>query len=799
MILQNWYMDAGDWHAVPCVSPCSMYSVLKDAGLIPDPYYGTNEEELTPLSELDCTFSTTFEVTADTLAMDHVALIFHGLDTICDIDLNGARLDSVMNMHRTYRYEVKSHLTEGTNTLRLTFHSPLPYFREMNNKHYLYTNGESLPGAAHLRKALFMSGWDWAPTLPNMGIFRPVELAAYFCDRLEDMEILQYHEEGRVRLSLSATTVHAAPGTHIVATVEGKTVTLTDGRGEYLIEEPRLWWPNGFGAQPLYEISFSLYRGEILLDSVSKQIGLRTLTLSTAKLTDGNEFCFVVNGVKIFAMGANYVPLDSLLSTITRERLFRLVEDCKFANFNCLRVWGGAYYPEDDFYEACDRAGLIVWQDFMLACINVWMRPDFEGEVMTEATEQIKRIRHHACLGLLCGNNEMELFVGGGNVGKSMLIKTDYLRLYEQLLPALCEQLAPQVFYLPSSPTSGGGFDEPNASHRGDVHFWSVWSGGAPFTEYRKHRFRFCSEYGFQSMPSIKTVDSFCPPEERNLLSYTMESHQKQKNGNRKFLQYLADEYLMPCTMENLVYATQLNQANAIKYGVEHFRRTRPYCMGSIYWQLNDCWPVCSWSSIDYNGRYKALHYFARKFYAPVALALFAEKGHVTVNVANETRHDFRGTVKVGLMKQDFTPQFREEQAVCVGALRSEDVTTYDVSPMVGDRELYFYADLYDEEGHFLMRQTELGVKPKHVKWRKPDIRVTAAQRPDGVALSFSSDVFAKAVQVDFAGHDIRLSDNYFDLATAEPYTVLAETSLPVETLLEDIRLRCIYHIPLSE
>ena len=788
-----------DKKEIPATAPCSMYSVLLENGYIPDPFYGTNELELRHLSEHDCDFVTTFSVSAEEMSKDYHELTFYGLDTICEITLNGEVLDSVMNMHRTYVYEVSGRIHEGENTLSLHFSSPVKYFREMDNKHYLYAPADIIAGAGHLRKALYMSGWDWGPTLPDMGIFRPACLNHYDFDRFEDIEIRQVHEGAGVRLLLCATTKHEAMGTQITAMLDGKSVKLTHGKGEIFIENPKLWWPRGYGEQNLYELTFTLTDGDgKQMDSAKKTVGLRTLTVSTARDKDGSEFCFVVNGVKIFAKGANYIPVDNILSRVTEERIQRIVDDCCFANFNCIRVWGGAYYPEDYFYDACDRAGLIVWQDFMTACISVWMRPAFEEEMIREAIDNVKRIRHHACLGLLCGNNEMEDAISSDVWGPpdNLKVKMDYLKLYEGILPDLCEKYAPDIFYLCSSPTSGGGFDEPCAPNRGDVHFWEVWNHSMPFEEYRKYRFRFCSEYGFESMPSVKTIDSFCPPEERNLLSFTMENHQKHKNGNAKFLNYLASMYQMPVTLEGLVYATQLNQAMAIQFGVEHFRRIRPYCMGSIYWQLNDCWPVFSWSSIDYYGRYKALHYFARKFYAPVAMGLFAEDGTITVNIANETLGTFRGSIKCGTRKADFTLLTEETFEISVPSLTSCDVKTLDFSAVASSRDTYFYADLYDADGTFIMRRTELGTKPKHFLFCEPTIDVGAEAVEGGVLLYLASNALAKNVEITFASEDPILSDNFFDIATPDVVRILVKTDTSPAALLRDLTLRTVYDIP---
>ena len=796
MLIKDWKMDFCNYKGLSCTVPCDIYGVLFEKGYIDDPYYGVNEKELTALSENDACFHTQFSLTEKELARDKIELRFYGLDTICDIYFNGVLLDSVMNMHRLYEYDVKA-IAREKNEIRLEFKSPIKYFDKMEKIRHVYTNCDSVEGAAHLRKALYMSGWDWAPTLPGMGIFRDVEILCYDKDRLSDTLITQHHENGKVLLDISATTRHGAQNVKISCTINGITVFLKDGKGQITIDNPLLWWPNGYGEQNLYDVEFCLYCDDALIDKSNMKIGLRTLVLSQDEDELGREFCFKINGVKIFAMGANFVPMDSLPYRATDKRLEELIKDCIFANFNSIRVWGGAYYPSDYFYELCDRYGLIVWQDFMMACANVWMRPEFEREFSLEAIYNVKRIRHHACLGILCGNNEMEEAICSWPVanGNDPLVRQDYLKLYEDILPKICKEYAPFISYTPSSPTSGGNFDNPQDYTRGDVHFWHVWNGDCEFDEYRKHKFRFCSEYGFESLPSIKTIHAFCPDDELNLLSYTMESHQKHKNGNVKLLKYLGERYLVPKNLESTVYASQLNQAAAIKYGVEHFRRCRGYTMGSIYWQLNDCWPVASWSSVDYYGRYKALHYFARKFYAPVALGLFNEEKSITVNVANETMTGFNGYIKYGVMKNDLTPVYVSTAPFKVNALSSLDVISVSNADFCGKRDTYFFAELYDENDNLIARNTEIGTKPKHFKHLKPSILVNASETLDGVKLSFTSDVFAQNVEVSFNSYDLKLSDNYFDLINKEPYEIFVKTELSPRELLDDISILSVYDI----
>ena len=430
----------------------------------------------------------------------------------------------------------------------------------------------------------------------------------------------------------------------------------------------------------------------------------------------------------------------------------------------------------------------------MVACANIYLTSEMAEEFTQEAICNLKRLHHHASLALLCGNNEMESGVINWGSRDNQLVRDDYPRLYGHLLPELCETYAPDTYYWPSSPSSGGGFDDPDNPAKGDTHYWEVWHGGVPFTTYRQKRFRFCSEYGFESFPSMKTIRTFAREEDLNCFSRVMENHQKCRGGNGKILRYLADNYLYPATFENLVYASQLLQADAIKYGVEHFRRQRGYCMGSTYWQFNDCWPVASWSSVDCFGRYKALHYAARKFYAPVAMGLFLENGALTVNIANETRAGFRGHIHLAMCRGNLTVLDGLRRDVEVEALSSRDVLTYRVDSR-DPYDTFLYADLYDEQGRFLMRQVELLVPAKHFQWRKPAFDVRIASVPGGAEISVQADVFAKGVFLDFRDFDCVLSDNFFALTAPAPYRVTVQTSRSVEELEQNLTVKSVYDI----
>ena len=802
----NWCdMESKEWHKG--IVPGTVLTDMMDGGLIEDPYWRTNEYETRELSRRDYQYEREFEVPESFFREEEQCLVFEGLDTIADIYLNDELLLAVNDMHRTWRIDVKGKL-KAVNRLAVAFHSPTAFIEKADREgDIFYASTGCMKGNGALRKAHYMFGWDWGPQLPDAGIFRSVYLSGFSIARLDDVRIRQEHGAGGVKLSVESSVrklsesdtagngmlvckITAPDGT--VLTVE-KEVGINETI-EALIEAPQLWWPNGYGAQPLYTVRVELRMSDSVLDVWERTIGLRTVTVCTDADEWGNQFAFVVNGQKIFAMGANYIPEDNLLGHLSEERSERLIRDCARANFNCIRIWGGGYYPEDYVYDACDRYGILVWQDLMFACNVYDLNDEFEANILAETADNVKRIRHHACLGLWCGNNEMESGVINWGSRDNQLVRDDYTRLYGHLLPELCETYAPDTYYWPSSPSSGGGFDDPDNPAKGDTHYWEVWHGGVPFTTYRQKRFRFCSEYGFESFPSMKTIRTFAREEDLNCFSRVMENHQKCRGGNGKILRYLADNYLYPATFENLVYASQLLQADAIKYGVEHFRRQRGYCMGSTYWQFNDCWPVASWSSVDCFGRYKALHYAARKFYAPVAMGLFLENGALTVNIANETRAGFRGHIHLAMCRGNLTVLDGLHRDVEVEALSSQDVLTYRVDSR-DPYDTFLYADLYDEQGRFLMRQVELLVPAKHFRWRKPAFDVRIAPVPGGAEISVQADVFAKGVFLDFRDFDCVLSDNFFALTAPAPYRVTVQTSRSVEELEQNLTIKSVYDI----
>ncbi len=778
---------------VPGTVPGSVYYDLLAGGLMEDPYWRDNELKALKVMDDDFEYRTTFDAPEALLSEEHIVLRFDGIDTVADISLNGTPLGHVENMHRIWEFEVKGILRAERNELSVILRSPTKFVADAYERDPIGGQEDAMRGFPHLRKAHCMFGWDWGPRLPDAGIWREVSLLGWTKARFESVYVTQKHESGKVSLRLeteaelsdyTVTDISPESGLSLRVTVtdpDGKTSVEAEGAaalGDIAIPSPRLWWPNGYGDQPLYTVRAELLCGGATLDTWERRIGLRTMTICREKDEWGESFCHEINGVRIFAMGADYIPEDNILPRVTPERTRRLLEDAAAAHHNCIRVWGGGHYPSDTFYDICDELGLVVWQDFMFACAVYRLTDEFEANITAEFVDNVKRLRHHASLGLWCGNNEMEMFVKSGNWVNSPKELSDYIKMYEYIIPKVLKQYDPNTFYWPASPSSGGGFDEPNDENRGDVHYWDVWHGSRPFTEYRKFFFRYVSEFGFQSFPSLATCETFTLPEDRNIFSYVMEKHQRNAAANGKIMNYMEQTYLYPTSFDTAIYASQLMQADAIRYGVEHFRRNRGRCMGAVVWQLNDCWPVASWSSIDYFGRWKALHYSEKRFFAPVLLSCEEEsvltqdvnpnaqpyevKKSIRLNVANETMSPARVEVRWAL---------RDAGGNVLREGRS-DVEAAPLSSVWLEREDMQDADLYTNyvsydcyaDGKLISGGTVLFVPPKQFRFEDPRLEVSV----EGDEIVVRAAAYARAVEIRNAADDLVLEDNYFDMNAGE-------------------------------
>lgn len=775
--------DSETWHSAHV--PGSVYADLMADGTMPDPFWRENELDAFERMKKDYVYQRTFTVTEAQLAHAHVELVCEGLDTLAHVSLNGREIAFTDNMHITWVWDVKEQLHAGENTLEIRFDSPILYCAKKAEEAPGWESSDATPGFRHLRKAHCMFGWDWGPRLPDAGIWRPIFLRTWDAARLENALMLQTHHDGVVDVTIRPEITGESAWSAEITAPDGEVIIIpetTAAEQVIAIQNPQLWWPNGLGKQPLYRVTVRLATG----DTRVWRIGLRTMTVSREKDEWGEEFCHVVNGMKVFAMGADYIPEDNILARVTPERTRRLLEDCKAANFNAIRVWGGGYYPDDAFYDICDKLGLMVWQDLMYACAFYDLTPDFERSIRVETHQNVARLRHHASLALICGNNEMEMFMAGAN---SALINhrtwefvptyphhiTDYVKMFEYILPAIVKEAAPQTYWWPASPSSGGNFDAPNDENRGDNHYWDVWHGEKPFTEYRKFFFRYASEFGFQSFPCLKSVKQFTLPDDRNIFSRVMERHQRNQAANGKILSYLSQTFRYPNSFDDLLYASQLMQAEAIRYGVEHWRRNRGRCMGAIIWQLNDIWPVASWASIDYYGRWKALHYAAKRFFAPVMISA-EEEGELSqnpkineyhpapleksfrLNVCNETLRDVTGEVVWALRTPDGAIVRQNQQTLTIPAMSAKWLDKVDCADASLTGHYVSFAFVVDDVA--LSEGTCIFCAPKH--FESVDPRLTVETRGD--ALVVTSRAYAKQVWLESEDADLLLDDNAFDM-----------------------------------
>lgn len=779
----TWQLSAGhrSLESVDMQIPGTVLSGLLAAGKIKDPFYRTNEDATRALFWKDYVFTRTFDVDEELLAQQHIVLVCEGLDTLAEISINGTFLAKTDNMHRTWKFQAKKLLHPGKNEIQIVFRSVLRFIEDYPyeaHKKINYIPCGSMKGNQLLRKAHSMFGWDWGPQTIDAGIFRDIYLQGYSHARIEDIRIHQQHAKN-VSVQTSITLSESIPGQKLCVELSEDGAdkplqtklckTNADGVAavDFVIENPKLWWPNDYGDQPLYIVRTTLLDEDgTSLESITRRIGLRTLTISQEKDEWGNEFAFCVNGVKIFTRGGNYIPDDCLYTRITEKKLDYILESCRRAHFNCVRVWGGGYYPSDAFYDLCDEKGLIVWQDLMYAC-NVYDVTDaFAENCRQETYDNVRRLRHHASLGLWCGNNEIEsAWDHWGDFQKETpYLRADYIRLFEEVLPKAVQEADGETFYWHSSPSSGGCFDNPDDANRGDTHYWDVWHGQKPFTDYRKYFFRFCSEFGFQSFPCAKTVNSFTLEDDRNIFSRVMESHQKNDAANGKMLYYLSENLRYPKDLTHLLYASQVLQGMAIKYGVDHWRRNRGRCMGTLYWQINDDWPAPSWSSIDYFGRWKALHYMAQKFYAPHAVSMTLEDHRCHVYFSNESFETTEYSLTLSIRDLSGNVLETYETKGNSPAFSAIETAVVDICSWEDQKDDVFLEAVIHTKDQKVLKDVETLVPYKYLNLKNPVISTEAEETNDAFILHISSDCFAPFVALDFDDADVIFSDNFFHL-----------------------------------
>ncbi len=787
------FRQLGSEEWLPAQVPGGVHTDLLELGRIPDPFVGDNEKRVAWVAENNWEYRHTFNMQADVFQRKQIWLVCDGLDTLASLTLNGSPLGETDNMFRQYRFDVKPLLKAEGNELTITFHSPVKFVTEKQAVRPLNGVPQAIAGGAHLRKAPCQFGWDWGPQLPPIGIWKDIRLEAFDAARIADVHLRQLHADGKVTISaqvgvenwrapLSITLLVTAPD----GSAQSESFSLTAASGTLSIEvkNPQLWWPNGLGAQPLYQVRVLLNEADQILDEKKYQMGLRKIELRQEPDEWGKSFTFVVNGHPFFAKGSDWIPADSFPTRLTEESLEGLIRSAVDTHQNMLRVWGGGFYEEERFYDLCDRYGILIWQDFIFSCsIYPLDKPEFLENVRVEVAENVRRIRHRASLALWCGNNEMEQGWAEWNWQNPELepLKAAYDRFFHHTLKDWCNAEDPDNVYWPSSPSSDTPFENPNGQIQGDAHYWDVWHGRKPFTAYRSQYPRFMSEFGFQALPPLETIRTFAEESEWNMTSYIMEQHQKNASGNSLMVGQMLDTFRLPKDFESLVYLSLVLQAEGIRYGVEHWRRHTKRVSGTLYWQLNDCWPVASWSSLDYFGRWKALHYAARRFYAPLMLSIEDAPPKQSIFISSDLMKDWSGKVRWSLVNLDGKVLSSGEKAASVSTNSVTEVESLDFSEYLTDdsrREIAFIAELWEGET-CLTRQMAFFIPTKHLALKDPQITSILSTKDGVLSIELSAQSLARLVECSLIGADVVFSDNYFDLPPQTSVTVTAP--LPAE------------------
>jgi len=794
--------------SIPAEVPGCIHLDLLRAGRIPDPFWRDNELKVSWVGESEWTYQCEFKVEPGFLEKNHQVLHCEGLDTLAEVLLNGESLGKADNMFRMWEFDVKGKLEKETNRLEVRFSSPVSYGEKRQNEYFLWMTGlghHKINGGNWLRKEQCNFGWDWGPMLPTCGIWRPLSLRAWDRGRLGSTYIRQYHpdfenkeknpgefnfcdlefqtavetEEEKLKVSITLYEEEEQ-----VAQTSGKAARQTNAEGSgnenegiftsaLRIENPKLWWPNGMGSQPLYRVVIKLLSEENeVLDRSEIRIGLRKLELIREEDAWGQSFTFAVNGRRFFAKGANWIPAHVFDGAVDRLKLDDLLQSARDVNMNMIRVWGGGIYESEDFYDLCDEKGLLVWQDFMFACSAYPAHdPEFMENVRMEAREQVTRLQYRTCLALWCGNNELEQINGiiGDNREAGEMTWEDYRALFDTLLGGTVSELDPGRPYIPSSEYSPVGDRKDSKNPRcGDAHLWAVWHGREPFEWYRTSYHRFCSEFGFQSFPHPATVEEYTLPEERNITSYVMEHHQRSRIGNSAIIDYMLEWFRLPIGWRNTVRLSQILQAYAIKYAVEHWRRNMPRCMGALYWQLNDCWPVASWASLDSNHRWKALHYEARRFFEPVHLSLLeeADKGVIEIHLSNDLLKSVSGnwTLTATNLQGDSLVQWNGNGELGEGTSASMGIVDLgDFLNKNNPREVLFWGE-WTQGGEVISRNLTMLARPKHMALPDPRLRC----EHHGRRLTIHAVAPALFVCLESRDPNCRFSDNFFHLPAGE-------------------------------
>lgn len=800
---QGWMFSqsgANEWR--DAIVPGTVHQDLLKHGLLPDPFYGTNEKKIQWVEEKDWEYKTTFTLSDSLFDYDAARITFEGLDTYADVYLNGALLLKADNMFVGYDVPVKNLLRKGENRLNILFHSPItsvmPQF-ESNGFNYPADNDHRKERlSVFTRKAPYSYGWDWGIRMVTSGVWRPVTLTFYNVATIDDFYVRQLSvtkEKAEIKNELTLNSVSDKDRTAEAIlsysvkggeeTVITKTVTLNKGENivdiPLTISNPQLWMPNGWGEPVMYDFKAKLICDGKVVAEKDQRIGLRSIRVVNEKDADGESFYFEVNGQPMFAKGANYIPDDALLPNITKERYETLFRDTKEANMNMLRVWGGGTYEDDYFYQLADENGILIWQDFMFACTSYPHDPAFMKRVSEEADYNIKRLRNHACLAIWCGNNEVleAMKYYGWQKKFSEAVYQDmwkgYDELFKVLLPAKVKELDPDRFYVHSSPYFAN-WGRPDSWGIGDSHNWGVWYGKHTFESLNKNLPRFMSEFGFQSFPEMKTIATFASPADYEIESEVMNGHQKSSIGNALIKTYMERDYKIPEKFEDFVYVGLVLQGKGMRIGMEAHRRNRPYCMGTLYWQLNDSWPVVSWSSIDYYGNWKALHYQTQRAFAPVLVNPLQEGDSLCYYILSDKLEPLNG-ITLDIRQIDFNGKQLRRNLVkgSVAANTSAMIGFENMGIFTPEqrKNTFLQLTVKDKSGKVLNENVYFFEPPKNLDLPETEINCKVKQLDGRCEVTLSSKKLAKDVFVEIPIQGARFTDNFFDLLPGQARKVI--------------------------
>ncbi|MDY0930584.1 beta-mannosidase [Chryseobacterium sp. CFBP8996] len=755
--------------------PGTVHLDLMNNKLIPDPYKDENEKKVQWVENEDWDYQTVFKISAKELENQNADLIFHGLDTFSEIYLNGKLLKKTDNMFRTWKIPVKNDLKIGNNTLQIKFKSSVNIGKDLAKK-VPFTMPES--PRSFVRKAQYQFGWDWGPRLVTAGIWKDVKLNFWNQAKIENIKIEQkVLTKQRADLNIYAEIFTEQSGKYsFLINNETRDVSLQQGLNKisipFQIANPKLWQPNGWGEPTLYDLKVSLKKDSKTLSSKSERIGLRTIELVQEKDKKGKSFYFKVNGNPMYAKGTNWIPSDSFTPRITKEKYQKLIKDCKDANMNMIRVWGGGIYEDDEFYKACDENGILVWQDFMFAGSFYPSDEYFLNNVKEEVKDQVNRLQNHPSIALWCGNNEIDEAIVNWGYQKqfkyskedSLQVWKDYKKVFHEVIPnALKENLTSEKnIYWPTSPSIGWGHKE--SLTEGDSHYWGVWWGEFPFEIYNEKVPRFASEYGFQGMPSLETVKSmFSGNPDLSLENPTIKAHEKNARGFHIINEYMKRDYVVPKEFVKYNYVSQLLQARGMQIAIEAHRRAKPYNMGTLYWQLNDCWPVISWSSIDYLGNWKALHYQVKRSFENQVILTEEKEGFLDFYGINDELKNFED-VKVEIQVVDFNGKILndlttvQDGKILDGIVKFNHIEIKNLIKYSNKNEVFLKLILKDKTKKIIAQNNHFFVKPKDLKLTKPNIKI---KKISATEIEISTDVLAKDV---YLMGDTHFSDNFFDL-----------------------------------